>query len=260
MPDDDSRAEPSPQQLGAFERALLKGPAFLQRHLNTLLLAVTLLALAYFAWGWRQRADLQRRADALATVAGARDGAFNVQRLVALPAVPAADVLSAADAAVDAASTGLDLADDPGPKAQALLARGRVRWALASAPPGRLDPPATTATQPATTQSLLAPTTAPARKPLARGDYLAAAEADFSAVLRDHADVPTAPVEALFALAAIHETRGELDRAAERYTQLANEPAALEPHKQLALSRRASLDELRGPAFALPPASQPVNP
>jgi len=137
-----------------------------------------------------------------------------------------------------ALSDVLEQAEEPRMRAEALLARGDLYWALATAP---VFP---------TTQPLTQPQQTP-------DDLLKSAQAAYEQVIKEYGPETRAVVAAHFGLAAIAETAGDFDTA-ERHYKSVMEETDLPMYRALAEQRQATLADLRRPVYLGPPATFPA--
>jgi hypothetical protein len=213
-------------------------PEKLQRHASKIVLAITFVLLCVFIYRYRVNAATQRLNALAQATATAQLGSRELRRLDAqfVPAEQMAayrtQLTTEVNNAIDTILREADGDDGAALRADALVAKGDLNWALANlAPlPG------------ATTQPAL-------RLPKSPEDYLKAAEAAYRDVLNAYSNQPMPWVTAQFGLAAIAENRGEWDAARAAYTAIVNSKDTSVAFQQQARAKLLLLNEIQGPVL-----------
>ncbi len=258
-------------QENELAKALGESPDFFRRNLNLFLLIITLVLLVWVFLNYRARANEQTQALLSEGIGGARNmleqlSSTNLQAVLITEqrqrAVESTKTLAASglnttppDLAFFAdmqqrnnerrillardietsIESVLQASPSPAQHAMALLTRGDLYWNLANLPTALLS-----TTRPVEGASTSATTrTSP--------EFLQLAEDDYRKILTDHADSRDPVIQALFALAAIEENRGEWDKAKALYTTIESEKLALDYHKKAAKAKREAVAKIRAP-------------
>jgi hypothetical protein len=232
-------------QTNSLAAALQNFPQLLQQYGARILLGITLVVLLIVLLQYRARTVEQHELVLQQHLSGARasineirqpDPRLPVDRILATRQQLTADT----EAAINDVLENSDAAEM---RAEALLARGDLYWALATAPVFPTTQPA--ATQPA----------GPAQR--TPDDLYRSAQAAYEQVLRDYPDATRTGIAALFGLAAVAENQQNWDLAAQRYKEVA-QATDLGMYQQLAEARLRILDRLREPLYIGQPTPLPT--
>jgi hypothetical protein len=226
----------------ALARGLDSAPEFARRYGGRILLAVVLLVLLVILLNnYRKSAD-QAQTQVAAALANARNATVLLENLPPQGANPKQFLMlrdQYAAQAADNVSKVLETADDPKIRAEALISRGNLNWALANLP----DLPG------AETQPAL-------RYARSREELLEEAEQAYRDALEFKDQAPHAGITARLSLAAVAENRRQWDRANEYYQSLIDDPAVAEAFKEEALERQLMLGDLRKPVLLAEPSTR----
>jgi hypothetical protein len=227
---------------------LYRLPDLLRKHANKLLLGAVLLALLVFAIQYRNRSVAQRQMQVREGLSTAWSGVRQLPAL-ALRDMDGEQFVNLRDSIEREALNGIDavLAEGSSSErrllASALLAKGQLYWELARlpAPPGA--------------------TTRPALLTGGRSseENLKLSEDAYQRVLKEFGDEYDPKMNAMFSLAAIDETRRQLDAAKLKYQQIIDDPKSLPFHRDLARTRLNLLSELSAPLFIGPPSTRQTD-
>ena len=225
-------------------RGLENLPEVSRQHGTKILAGVLVVLLAVFVIRQRIVSGRERSAMAAYSLNSARGAIAQLDEAVDMgftsPQGLATLRQRVATAGEESIRSVLETADDPRLLAEAKLARGDLNWRLANFP----DLPG------AATQPTL-------QFPRSKKDLLSTAEQAYQDVFND----PSSPVEtvrtARFGLAAVHENRGEWDKAKEQYQKLVNDIDTPGPFKDQAVARLNAMETLRKPVLFGPPATAP---
>jgi len=213
-------------------------PYYARVHGNKVLtgLIVVLLVVAFFRWRNAQAVQKQSTISANLAIARARISELSNPQFSAMLLLSGSkDAVNMRQSLTSEANTAIDTVagetDDKTIRAEALLAKADLYWALANLP----DPIA------AATQPTLKSTTTPA-------ENLKKAQDFYTNVLNNYPNEAMATVAARFGLAAIAENNRDMPAAAEQYTTI-EKSDTLKMYKDLARQRLNFLDSIKGEPF-----------
>jgi hypothetical protein len=225
-------------------------PQFWNRHGNTVLIIITIAALAYSGWNWRQRSIEQARLTAQQNLATGRDALTKLQS-IAPDANPEGYANYKRHLYEDGSAAVTDVlgkSDDKTCLAQALVLQGDLAYTVSLMPEG----PAA-ATRPSlriseTTEQLLTK-----------------AKNSYQTVLSQYASEPNEAAAARFGLAAIAENAGDFAAAKTHYDAIAANESTYSAYREFAKDKIRRLPDLERPlrfrastAPALPPPAVPL--
>ena len=211
----------------------LGSPETLRRHGSKVLLAVIVILLIIVWVRQRRSSTAERTIQIAAALTEARQLIDNLKELGNFAASPQdmATNRQAWTVRVESLLEQVAESDDPAVRAEGLVARGDLYWALANIPelPGAATQPLLRAERPAE-------------------EYLAQAEQAYQNVVASPEEAPrSSVVTARLGLAAVAENRGDWDGATRQYQALIDDAATPQPMKDLAEARLRILPQLRRP-------------
>ena len=213
-------------------------PYYARVHGNKVLtgLIVVLLVVAFVRWRNAQAVQKQNTISSNLAVARSRIADLsNPQFSAMLLMSQSKDAVNMRQTLTAEANTAIDTVagetEDKTIRAEALLAKGDLYWALANLP----EPIA------ATTQPALKSTSTPA-------ENLKKAQDFYTNVIKNYPEQKMAVVAARFGLAAVAENNRDMKAAAEQYTEI-EKLDTLTMYKNLARQRLAFLDSIKGDPF-----------
>lgn len=207
-------------------------PELWNRHGNTVLIGITILALGYALWTFRHNTTLQAKQASEQNLASARE-LMGLLRSDVLNLSPEAysnlrrQVLTEGSTAL---SDVLAKTDDDSARLQALLLRGDLYYAV-----GMLPDPAAATTR---------PTLKLAQEP---ESLFRTAQESYQEVLTRYTDHPTEAAAARLGLAAVAENRSDFDGARGFYETVANDAKAASNYRETAKQRLTLLPSLARP-------------
>jgi hypothetical protein len=213
-------------------------PYYARVHGNKVLtgLIVVLLVVAFVRW--RNTQAVQKQATISANLAVARSAISqlaNPQTAAMLLLSQSKEAVNMRQTLTSEANTAIDTVagetEDKTIRAEALLAKGDLYWALANLP----DPIA------AATQPTLKSSTTPEENLKKASDF-------YGNVLKTYPDEKMATVAARFGLAAIAENRRDFKSASEQYSEI-EKSDTLKMYKDLASQRLNFVESMKGEPF-----------
>lgn len=218
-------------------------PEIWNRHGNTILIVLTIAALAYAAWNWRARSQQQAAMLASQDLIAGRDALAELQGLsLANPEFYAVQRKRVYDMGSSAILDVLSKSEDKGVLARALVLQGDLAYAVAQMP----ESPAVT-TRPALGMSKSVE------------QLLTEAKNSYQAVLAQYNTEATQAVAARLGLAAIAENAGDFAVAKQQYEAVAADEQAYQIYRDAAKEKVRRLPELERP-MRLRATSGPAEP
>lgn len=213
-------------------------PHHLQVHANKILLVIIVICLIFLLVRHRINTAAEAKEQARASLLLSRSQA---DRLRSIDSTATNDIARAQERkkAIDTANAAIDQVfenttdpEDAALRAEALVARGDLNWAIANLPPlaGSSTMPSISVT----------PTTR---------ESLDSAEKAYQEVLSDYGTQKFAKASALLALANIEENRGNWDKAATHYNTIVNDATLSPMFKDMARLRLEIIPQIKKPAF-----------
>jgi predicted negative regulator of RcsB-dependent stress response len=251
-------------QTNALATAIARAPELWQKHGGRVLVGVVAVLALILLLRWRNSQTLEASQIAAQALAQARDE-IQQAAMTNISRMRAEDVYATRaqviDVVRDLTTLALEQTEDSVLRAQALLIRGDLHWALATAPQPAPETPSTQpTTQPTTEPAAALPTTAPTAKPgMSSAEHLAAAAAAYEQVIAEYPQQAHAVAAAHLGLATIFETRGSFDEAQTHYQAVAQGESFAQVYRTVAEARLAELPLLRQTPIMARPATSPAD-
>jgi hypothetical protein len=224
-------------------------PLYFRFHLDKILLGLLIVLAVVMLVRYRINSAAQSKQAVTGSLRAARDGIDELQGLdlrlqLGVPEIAnrRRTLASQVSAAVETILRDTDEQKDARLRAESLVARADLNWALANLPP---LPGA--ATQPALQLSQT------------NAELLQLAEDAYQQVLKQYPDQTLAATSAMLGLAAIAENRGQWDVARAQYAAVLQKPEISQTYKAVAQFRLQVLPRLQEPVFTGTVTTQPTT-